>query len=133
MRSILISMGCLILLAALTGCHSARPVVGLAGPAQAIAYTPIQPPPGFIFQETSAPLSFAYNKTPVSPGKVGEASTRFFSLWPLLGPWASVGMDNASLEEAARNAGITEVNYADYKMFNVLGVFSEFTVVVYGN
>jgi hypothetical protein len=90
---------------------------------------PVMPPPGFIFSEIKAPLTYDYHETQATPPKVGRATSRYFCLFyrPL-----SIAWEKSSVADAARNGGIQEVEYADYEFFNVLGVYSEFTVVAYG-
>ena len=39
---------------------------------------------------------------------------------------------DASIETAARNAGITKITHVDYESQQVLGLFASFTTVVYG-
>lgn len=133
MHKCTIAVALLLLVTVLSGCQRARPYRGMLFSNQALAVTPVKPPPGFIYQDLSAPLSVNYGATKVQPTKTGTASTRFISLWPLFGPVVSFGLDDASIETAARNGGIKQVTYADYKMFNVLGVFSEFTVIAHGD
>ena len=65
--------------------------------------TPISPPPGFIYEDVQAPLTYDYHATPVDSPKTGTATTRYFALfYPVL----SLGWDDASIESAARNGGI---------------------------
>ena len=40
---------------------------------------------------------------------------------------------DASVEAAAKNAGITHIHHVDYHTQNLMGVMSDFTVIVYGN
>jgi hypothetical protein len=40
---------------------------------------------------------------------------------------------DASIEAAAKNAGITRIHHVDYQTQSVLGVMADFTVIVYGN
>ncbi len=46
-------------------------------------------------------------------------------------PLASWG--SASIQDAARDGGITHVRHADYEVMNVLGLYVEFTTIVYGD
>mgnify|MGYP003573230598 CR=1 FL=1 len=87
--------------------------------------------PGFgaIYSDYKAPLVPGVKDTPMPPQKVGRASTRFISfLWlPVLGAW-----DDASIEKAMQNGGLTELDYAECEFMQVLGTYGEFAVTVYG-
>ena len=43
-----------------------------------------------------------------------------------------VAIGDASIKTAAENGGITKIHAVDYEAFSVLGVFSKFTTIVYG-
>jgi hypothetical protein len=64
-------------------------------------------------------------ESPDKPTKVGRATVR-----SILGIYA---VGDASIEAAAKNAGITRIHHVDYQSQNILGVMSDFTVIVYGN
>jgi hypothetical protein len=64
-------------------------------------------------------------ENPDRPTKVGRATMR-----SILGIYA---VGDASIEAAAKNAGITRIHHVDYQSQNLLGVMSDFTVIVYGN
>lgn len=91
--------------------------------------TPVQPPPGWIFQEIQAPLTYNFDQTPAVMPRSGSATTRHLVI-PFL--WLGFSWEDSSIEAAARNGGISEVEYADYTDFNVLGIYREFTVTAYG-
>jgi len=40
---------------------------------------------------------------------------------------------DASVASAAKSAGITVVHHIDYEMMSVLGIYVEFTTIVYGD
>ena len=42
--------------------------------------TPVQPPPGFIFEQIKAPLSYNYHDTAANPGKTGESLVHFLNI-----------------------------------------------------
>jgi hypothetical protein len=44
----------------------------------------------------------------------------------------SVGWGDAALDDAARDAGIQTICYADYELLEVLGIYKRATVHVYG-
>lgn len=43
-----------------------------------------------------------------------------------------VAMGDASVQTAARNAGITKISHVDYKKTSVIGVYAKVITVVYG-
>ena len=98
--------------------------VALSGCAGPFMTAPVVPPQGLLFSSTSAPLDVDLDKTQLG-SKQGTASTAC-----ILG---LVAFGDASTQAAARSAGITTINHADYKTFNVLGLFSSYTTVVYGD
>ena len=85
---------------------------------------PLTPPGGALYSDIQAPLSIEPEGTTLGK-KVGEASTT-----SILGMFAT---GDASVATAAKEGGITTVRHIDYKMKNVLGVISTFTIVVYGD
>ncbi|MCB0583940.1 MAG: TRL-like family protein [Phaeodactylibacter sp.] len=76
---------------------------------------------GFIYTDLKAPLAATSN--PVG-NKVGTAEAT-----SILG---IVATGDASIEAAAKKAGITRISHVDYEANSVLGVFAKFTVYVYG-
>lgn len=97
--------------------------------------TDVQPPWGAIYTEYSAPLDHDLGDdgqaTPVDGLRTGQSSSKFFHLpFPVAG--LSFGWGDASVEKAANNAGIQEVKYADYDHFQVLSIWAETQVNVYG-
>lgn len=86
-------------------------------------WAPVIPPPGLVLTSTSAPLDTDLDKTQLGT-KRGTASTV-----SILGLFA---FGDASTRAAAASAGITTINHADYKSFNLLGIYSSYTTVVYG-
>ena len=76
---------------------------------------------GFLYSGTKAPVAVTEN--PVGT-KVGEASAI-----SVLG-WVAVG--DASVQKAAKEAGITKISHVDEESTQVLGLFAKYTVKVYG-
>jgi hypothetical protein len=61
----------------------------------------------------------------VSYSKVGKAtSTSILGL---------VATGDASIRTAAANGGIKTIKYVDYEVENILGVYGQYTTVVYGD
>jgi predicted small lipoprotein YifL len=101
-------------------CVVAFMVAGLAGCG---VVAPVVPPLAAVYTSVSAPLDTDLQETKLGPKK-GEASCM-----SILG---LVAVGDASIREAAKNGGITTIQAADYKFVNVLGVYQEFTTIVYG-
>ena len=97
--------------------------VGLCAGAAGCYTAPVMPPSGWVYSQVRAPLDTDLART--SLGKSGEASTTC-----ILG---MVATGDCSVQAAAKSAGLTTVNHADYEYYNVLGVYQRFTVRVYGN
>ena len=91
--------------------------------------TPVKPPVGVLFTQYSAPMTTEPGGVPAT-GKVGTAST-FYVRDPLITGF-DVAWEDASIEAAAEEGGISQVYYADYEVLQVLGVFGEFRTRVYG-
>ena len=98
----------LVLLFALTSCSYVAPVV---------------PPSGLLFSNIKAPLDVDVNQTKVYD-KQGEASSS-----NVLGLFS---FGDCSINTAARNGNIKTIEHADYEHFNILGLYQNFKVVVYG-
>jgi len=88
-------------------------------------HTPIMPPQGSVVSDVMAPLTGDIAKIDLQTTKTGTAVVKNY-----LG---IISVGDCSIETAAKNGGLKTINYADYKYFNVLGVYQEFTVIVYGN
>jgi hypothetical protein len=84
---------------------------------------PVVPPIAAVYTSVNAPLDTDLQDTKLGPKK-GEASCM-----SILG---LVAVGDASIREAAKNGGITTIQSADYNYVNVLGVYQEFTTIVYG-
>lgn len=85
---------------------------------------PVMPPLGGIYTEYTAPLTAEVQGQGVVT-KSGQASTG-----AVLGlfAWGDCGLD-----AAARNGGLTTIEYCDYSYLNVvLGIYQTFTVTAYG-
>jgi hypothetical protein len=84
----------------------------------AIAASPVT---GFWYTEVKGPGMATSN---ASYSKVGTATCT-----SLLG---LVARGDASIDTAAKSAGITKIHHVDYESKSILGLFAEFTVIVYG-
>jgi hypothetical protein len=79
------------------------------------------PVTGFLYTDVKAPLAVTANE---GSTKVGTAKMQ-----SILG---LVATGDASIEAAAKSAGITKIHHVDYEANSILGIVASFTVVVYG-
>lgn len=56
--------------------------------------------------------------------KVGQSQS--------MGVLGLIASGDASIQTAARNGGITKISHVDVKNFSVLGIYSTYTTIVYG-
>ncbi len=105
-------------------------VCAFAGECMAASLTvPFQPPQGILFSQQKAPLQ-VNNLEPVSVGQAhGQASsTGFLQYYTLWFAWG-----DCSIEAAAREGGLSRVDYVDYERISVFfGFYGRTTVHVYG-
>ena len=86
--------------------------------------SPVVPGHGVVYSNFSSPLDINFDKTDLGT-KQGEASTTSF--------FGIVTIGDCSTHEAAKNGNIQTIKHADYKYFNVLGIYSKYTTIVYGD
>ena len=86
--------------------------------------TPVMPPQGWLFSDVKAPLSANNQGIKVAGSKVGIGESQC-----VLG---LVTTGDSSIEEAADDGDITNIAYADYEYFNILGIYQRFRVKVHG-
>jgi len=88
------------------------------------------PPVGLIFTHYKAPLTTEFERTKVC-SKSGTADT---SMLDIRNPWVPLDFawQDAAIATAAANGRITKVEYADYEVFSILGIYVRFKVTVYG-
>jgi hypothetical protein len=98
-------------------------VCGLLAGCASVAWAPVMPPSGFAYTNTKAPLDIDLNKTQLGARK-GEASS--VSILGL------VAYGDASTQAAATAGGLNTINHADYRSWSLLGIYSKYTTVVYG-
>jgi len=104
-----LSMGALAgALLALSGCYSA----------------PIMPPVGLLYTGVEAPVSAAAVGQNLGSRKGRSSSAAVLGLFA----WG-----DSSVKAAAENGGISQLKHIDYRFFHVLGIYQEFTTVVYGD
>jgi len=76
---------------------------------------------GFAYTDVKAPLAVTGN---ANSSKVGSAEAQ-----SVLG---IVATGDASIETAAKAAGITKIHHVDYHSTSILGIIAKFKVMVYG-
>lgn len=76
---------------------------------------------GLLYRDASFPVAATANRV---GDKVGTATVT-----SILG---LITTGDASIEAAARNGGITHISHVDYHTTQVLGIYSTYTVYVYG-
>jgi hypothetical protein len=62
-------------------------------------------------------------------GNVGSSKVGSATATSILG-WVATG--DASIDAASRAGGITKIHHVDYHSKNILGVYGQYTVTVYG-
>lgn len=86
---------------------------------------PVVPPTALVYTGFEAPLDLDFEDQTNLGSKKGEASTT-----NILG---LISFGDASSEKAAREGNIQMIRHADYRFTCVLGLFSRFTTIVYGD
>lgn len=84
--------------------------------------SPVKPPVGMVYSNFTSTQDDDFSKTQL--GKSGEATVE-----NVLGIAA---WGDCSAQAAAKNGGIKTINHTDYRFYNVLGVYSKYTTIVYG-
>lgn len=90
----------------------------------------VAPPPGIIYSAYKAPLTADFDQTPASATKTGKATTSYISVFGI-----NFAFDDASIEAASRDGGITKIHYADYEITQVFLYFfawGQYSTIVYG-
>jgi hypothetical protein len=85
---------------------------------------PVVPPTGLIYTDMDAPLSLGGGGRDVG-SKRGESSVT-----AILGLFST---GDGSVKKAAANGRITQIKHVDYNFRNIIGIYQEYTTVVYGD
>ena len=92
----------------MTGCGFTSPVI-----------------PGYgLVSSFKAPLDIEYDQTDLGTRQGRAEVTSILGI---------VTTGDCSIEAASKNGGIRTVKHADYEYFNVLGIYSKYTTIVYGD
>ena len=84
---------------------------------------PVVPPIAGLFTDVHAPLDVDFDNTKVALKKGESSSMSILGL---------VAVGDASSRTAAANGDIKTIESADYRYFNVFGVYQRYTTIVYG-
>lgn len=100
----------------------------------AIMRAPVVPPQGALFTQFKAPLQTHFANegegTRTGPSlRVGESETKYVFV-PFF--WVTFAWGDASVDNALSRSGISTLHYADYEYTNILGIYAETKVIVYG-
>lgn len=79
------------------------------------------PLPGVIYTDVKSPVTATSNENSTKVGTSEAVS--------ILG-WVATG--DASIDAAAKSAGITKIHHVDQQSTSVLGIFAKYTIYVYG-
>ena len=130
----LVAAGLLLGCAGMNGASMNRPDLGTRAAAQLSA--PIITPPGLLYTHTRAPVTMGYPSRFGS--RKGTATVQSIGVPPLPLPGLGAGLTlfswgDASLETAARNGGVKQVEHVDYELEVFLFVYRRTTTEVYGD
>ena len=84
----------------------------------AITQSPVS---AFVYTDVKAPVAVTGN---TGSSKVGTSEVK--------GILGIVSTGDASVEAAAKSAGITKIHHVDYQAKSVLGIVASYTTIVYG-
>ena len=83
---------------------------------------------GLIYTHVTTPLDVNLNNTPVFTGRrqTGKGDTKKIRYY------VDIEWDSNAIGDIMKQAGLTEVHYADLETLSVLGIWTQRTVHVYG-
>jgi len=86
---------------------------------------PVVPPTALLYTGFEAPLDVDFEDQTHLGSKKGEAST--------MNVLGLVSWGDASSASAAQDGNVQTIRHADYRFTSVLGIFSRYTTIVYGD
>jgi hypothetical protein len=98
----------------------ATTLVGLFVLASLTGCTIVSPVNGSLYTEVTGPVAVG---SAAGSAKKGEAKATGI---------VGVALGDCSIEAAMKAGGITKVHHVDTKIRNILGVYTEYTTIVYG-
>lgn len=87
---------------------------------------------GLVYTHYTRPLTTHFDRTPVGDGFVAEGNVKDLNLRYNAFLFVRVLWDENSIGSIAKQAGFSEIYYADLETFSVLGIWSQYSVHVYG-
>lgn len=94
---------------------------------------PIGPPQGLFITTIKAPLTTDFKGTDIGGATIKASKKEIYYFRDIIFTGLDFSWGTADIPEIARQAGIKEVTCAEYELLNILGVYAQFTVHVYGN
>lgn len=94
--------------------------------------TPVKPPMGLLFCNYKAPLTTDFRNNPTSSKIIKASKSKTYYFHEILLTKMPIAWGDAEISEIARKANIKEISYAEYELLNVLGIYAEFTINLYG-
>lgn len=82
---------------------------------------------GLIYTHTVVPLTTNFRATPVQPGPGAKMDVKHLTLYRANFVW-----DENAIAEIAREFDFETIHYADLEIVNVIGVWRQYKIVVYG-
>ncbi|CAN5449249.1 hypothetical protein BH09SUM1_BH09SUM1_06110 [soil metagenome] len=96
---------------------------------------PVVPPIGLIYTHVQAPLDtdFSGDKggTDTTDLRMGQAEASYFYV-PFTYGLLSFAWGDASIKTAAQDGHLSNVHFADYEEFNILGIYANMKTHTYG-
>jgi hypothetical protein len=94
--------------------------------------TSVIPPQGFLFTHIKAPLTSEFDNTPAGlrHSRVSQSSTYYLRDFIFTG--LDIAWGDVSIEYLQRTSGMKQIYFADYEYLNVLGIYAQFTINLYG-
>ena len=86
---------------------------------------------GLLYTRVTEPATLNFDKTPVGSKRVLIQSYRLQE--PVTGYGVSTEWEADPVKTAARQAGVTNLFFADMQTLSILGVYRQRTLIVYGD
>ena len=83
---------------------------------------------GLLYENVTEPLTIDFHNTPVGDGFSGKSDVKEVRY----NFYARVIWDENSIGSIAKEAGFSEIYYADLQTFSILGIWNQYRVRVYG-
>lgn len=83
---------------------------------------------GLVYHHATEPLTTDFHNTPVGDGFGGKSDVKELRY----NAYLRVIWDENSIGTIAKEAGFSEIYYADLETFSVLGIWTQYRVHVYG-